>query len=79
MWHGSLEGDAFRRAWLAEVASLLGRADFTAGPVSFSAARERRIDELADAVEEHLDMETVVRLVEQGAPADLPVVTGGLA
>jgi adenosylcobyric acid synthase len=78
MWHGSLEGDAFRRAWLAEVAASLGRG-YEPADVSFPAARERRIDDLADAVEEHLDLDAVVRLVERGAPAELPVVRGGLA
>ena len=79
MWHGSLEGDALRRAWLAEAAALVGRQDFTPGTASFGAARERRIDDLADAVEEHLDLEAVVSLLEHGAPRDLPVVRGGLA
>ncbi|MET9023298.1 cobyric acid synthase [Actinopolymorpha sp. NPDC004070] len=78
MWHGSLEGDAFRRAWLGEVASTLG-LDVALGEVSFAAARERRIDDLADAVEEHLDLDAVVRLVEDGSPANLPVVKGSLA
>jgi adenosylcobyric acid synthase len=79
MWHGSLEGDALRRAWVTEAAALLGRPGFRPGAVSFPAAREQRIDALADAVEEHLDMDAVLRLVEQGAPAGLPLVTGGLA
>ncbi|WP_092655024.1 cobyric acid synthase [Actinopolymorpha singaporensis] len=77
MWHGSLEGDAFRRAWLGEVASLVGLS-IEPGQVSFAAARERRIDDLADAVEEHLDLEAIVRLVETGPPANLPVVKGSL-
>lgn len=79
MWHGTLEGDAFRRAWLGEAAALLGRPAPEDGGTSFPSAREQRIDALADAVESHLDMEVVVRLVERGAPSDLPVVRGGLA
>ncbi len=47
MWHGSLEGDAFRTAFLAEVARLRGLPWRPSG-VSFPAARERRIDLLAD-------------------------------
>jgi adenosylcobyric acid synthase len=78
MWHGSLEGDALRRAWVTEAAAVRGWSEFRPGEVSFPAAREKRIDALADAVEEHLDMETVVRLAEKGAPAGLPVVTAGL-
>jgi adenosylcobyric acid synthase len=79
MWHGSLEGDAFRRAWLLEAAALAGREPFRPGTATFSAARERRIDDLADAVEEHLDLDAILDLVEHGAPPSLPLVAGGLA
>ena len=78
MWHGCLEGDAFRGAWLRLAADLAGRAGIEAGGVSFAAARERRIDTLADALEEHLDLDAVLRLVEHGAPPDLEPVRGGL-
>ena len=78
MWHGCLEGDAFRTAWLQLVAGLAGREGVDVGGVSFADAREHRIDVLADAVEEHLDLDAVLRLVEHGAPPDLPVVRGGL-
>ena len=57
MWHGSLEGDELRRAWLAEVAAGAGVTSFDAGTVSFAAQREAQIDALADAVEEHLDLD----------------------
>jgi adenosylcobyric acid synthase len=79
LWHGSLESDAFRRAWLREVAGLLGRDGLTVGSVGFAAARESRIERLADAVEEHLDVEHLLLLAREGAPAGLPVVPGGLA
>jgi adenosylcobyric acid synthase len=78
MWHGSLEGDAFRRAWLREVAGLRGRDGFRAGDVSFPAAREARLETLADAVEQHLDVDAVLGLVENGPPAGLVPVRGGL-
>jgi adenosylcobyric acid synthase len=61
MWHGSLEGDVFRRAWLQEVAGLLGR-DLTPGSHSFADLREARLETLADAVEEHLDVEALLAL-----------------
>jgi adenosylcobyric acid synthase len=32
------------------------------------------LDSLADAVEEHLDTATLLRLADHGAPADLPFV-----
>ncbi|MGH3308952.1 MAG: cobyric acid synthase, partial [Nocardioides sp.] len=63
MWHGCLEGDAFRGAWLRLAAHLVGRSGIGTGMVSFAAARELRIDALADALEEHLDLDTVLRLV----------------
>ena len=61
IWHGTLEGDAFRRAWLAEVAAAAGsgwRAD-TSAP-SFAALREGMIQALADAVTEHLDLDRML-------------------
>jgi adenosylcobyric acid synthase len=77
MWHGCFEGDAFRSAWLRLAADLVGRPGPETGTVSFAAAREARIDAIADALEEHLDLDTVLRLVEHGPP-DLPPVRGGL-
>jgi adenosylcobyric acid synthase len=78
MWHGSLEGDELRRAWLREVSGLVGVPTFEPGTVGFAAAREARIDALADAVEEHVDVAAVLDLVSSGAPP-LPLVRGGLA
>ncbi len=78
MWHGCLEGDAFRGAWLRLAADLVGRSGIGTGTVSFVTARESRIDALADALEENLDLDAVLRLVEHGAPPDLPLVRGGL-
>ncbi len=73
-WHGTLESDAFRRAFLTEVAALAGR-DFTVAPdTSFAAARQARLDTLADLVTGHLDTGAVSQLIEYGAPAGLPVV-----
>jgi adenosylcobyric acid synthase len=75
VWHGLLEDDAFRRAFLAEVADAAGRRRFRVAPdTSFAALRERRLDRLADAVEECVDTRAVLDLVERGAPAGLPVV-----
>ncbi|GGO68300.1 cobyric acid synthase [Nocardioides deserti] len=72
MWHGSLEGDAFRAAFLAEVAGL-ARSE-----VSFPAARERRLELLADLVEEHLDVGALLALARSGPPPDLPTLELGL-
>ena len=78
MWHGCLEGDAFRTAWLQLVAGVTGIDGFRAGEVSFAAAREARIDAIADAIEEHLDLAAILGLVERGPTPDLPSVRGGL-
>ncbi|MFC5750691.1 cobyric acid synthase [Actinomadura rugatobispora] len=76
-WHGALENDGFRRAFLADVARGAGR-DFTPAPdVSFQALREETLDALGDLVEEHLDTAAIWRLIEHGAPAGLPVLPPG--
>ncbi|MEU5881261.1 cobyric acid synthase [Spirillospora sp. NPDC047279] len=76
-WHGAMENDGFRRAFLRDVAAVAGR-DFTPAPdVSFGAIREATLDALGDLVEEHLDTDAVWRLIEHGAPAGLPVVAPG--
>ncbi|RAY11851.1 cobyric acid synthase CobQ [Actinomadura craniellae] len=76
-WHGALENDGFRRAFLREVAAAAGR-DFTPAPdVSFAALREARLDALGDLVERHLDTAAVERLIERGAPDGMPVVPPG--
>lgn len=72
MWHGSLEDDAFRAAFLAEV------VDLPRSGVSFPAARERRLELLADLVEEHLDVDALLALARGGAPAGLPTLELGL-
>ena len=61
MWHGTLENDAFRRAWLTEIAAGAGigwRPQPDAPP--FGARRETMITIMADAVEEHLDLDTLL-------------------
>jgi adenosylcobyric acid synthase len=67
-WHGALEDDEFRRAFLAEVAAEAGR-DFEPGPgVEFAKIREARLDLLGDLVTEHLDTDALARLIENGPP-----------
>lgn len=65
IWHATLENDGFRRAWLAEVATAAGsswRADASAPP--FAARRETMIDRLADAVNDHLDLDALLALAD---------------
>ncbi|MEO6605500.1 MAG: cobyric acid synthase [Aeromicrobium sp.] len=73
MWHGVLESDQFRRAFLAEVASLAGRSPGTS-EVSFGAAREARLELLGDLVEQHLDVDALLELAISGAPSGLRVL-----
>lgn len=76
--HGAFENDGFRRAWLVEAAAQAG-VDWrpVPGATGFAAAREAMIDSLADAVGEHLDTDRLLRLIERGAPPDLPFVPPG--
>ena len=63
-WHGALENDAFRRAFLTEVASQAGvrwQADPSAQ--GFAAFRESMLDRLADAIDENLDTAMLLGLV----------------
>ena len=63
IWHGTLESDGFRRAFLARVAQASG-STWTAQHAApgFAARRTAMIDILADAVEEHLDVEALLDL-----------------
>ena len=65
--HGLLEDDAERAALLVALAARRGKRFVPAG-VSFAAARTARFDALADAVETHLDLAALERLVEEGRP-----------
>jgi adenosylcobyric acid synthase len=70
MVHGLLEDDEHRAAYLA-------RALGVASSASFPAARAARIDRLADLVEQHLDVDALLALARDGAPAGLPVLPPG--
>jgi adenosylcobyric acid synthase len=77
-WHGIFDNDAFRRAFLRDLAARTGK-DFTPAPdVSFRRVREQRYDVLADMVEQHLDTGALLRLISDGAPPSLPTVASTL-
>ncbi len=76
MWHGSLESDGFRSALLTEVARMTGHV-WTPSGVSFAAARERRMELLADLVEEHLDLAAITALATDGPSAASPLLPPG--
>ncbi|TDD38980.1 cobyric acid synthase [Nonomuraea terrae] len=75
-WHGALENDGFRRAFLTDVAERAGRAFVPAPGTDFARLREERLDALGDLVERHLDTEALLRLIEHGPP-ELPVLPPG--
>jgi len=77
-WHGVMESDGFRRSFLRWVAEARG-LDWTPGESSFAAAREARLEKLGDLICENVDREALMRLIEDGAPTDLPVLGGHLS
>ena len=77
-WHGVLESDGFRRALLAWVSDERG-LDWRPGGESFAAAREAQLERLGDLVCEHVDREALLRLIDDGPPLGLPVVSGQLS
>jgi len=71
-WHGVLENDEFRRAFLAEVAVRAGR-DFAPAPgTHFAALRQARLDVLGDLVAGHLDTTALTSLIAGGPPPGMP-------
>ncbi len=61
MWHGAFESDGFRRAWLTEIARHAG-SDWSPEPHApgFGERRERMLDTLAAAVEQHVDIDALL-------------------
>jgi adenosylcobyric acid synthase len=64
--HGLFEPDAFRTAFLQAVADRRAKRWVPSG-VSFAVARQAQIDRLADACEEHLDLEALWSMAAEGA------------
>ena len=73
-WHGVLESDGFRRAFLAWVAAVRS-LDWTPGEESFAAARETQLEKLGDLIAENIDREAMMRTIDEGPPPGLPVVS----
>jgi adenosylcobyric acid synthase len=79
MWHGAFENDAFRRVWLTEAAAQAGVSWSPApGAPTFTSLRESMLDNLADAIDEHLDTAALLHLIASGPPATLPFVPPGM-
>jgi len=77
-WHGALENDDFRRAFLTEVAALAGRDFIPAPDTDFAALREARLDALGDLVAGHLDTAALTALISGGPVPGLPAVMASL-
>ena len=76
-WHGVLENDDFRRAFLHEVAAVTASSYRPDPTTSFAQVRQRRFDVLADLVADHLDVAAVRALIEHGPPSGLPFIAPG--
>jgi adenosylcobyric acid synthase len=77
-WHGALENNDFRRAFLTEVAVMTGR-DFRPAPgTDFAAVREARLDALGDLVAGYLDTAALSTLISAGPVPGLPAVMASL-
>lgn len=76
-WHGVLDNDDVRRSWLVEVAAAAGRSGFVVtDDVDVGARRDAQLDLMADLLTSHLDVDAVLTLLEDGAPARPDIVTG---
>jgi adenosylcobyric acid synthase len=71
-WHGVLDNDDFRRAWLTRVAAAAGRAGFVvADDVDVAARRDAQLDVTAELLASHLDLDAVLDLLN-GPPPKRP-------
>lgn len=72
---GVLENDDLRHELLAWVADRAGLDRPAAGP-SWADAREARIDRIADALETHLDLDALHRIIGEASPVVRPEPAG---
>jgi adenosylcobyric acid synthase len=77
-WHGLLDNDGFRRAWLTRVADAAGRSGFVVAPdTDVAARRDAQLDAIADLLASHLDVGAVLGLLD-GPPPRRPIISFGL-
>ena len=77
-WHGLLDNDDFRRAWLARAAEAAGRTGFRVAPdTSVASRRDSQLDLMADLLHAHLDVDAVLALLD-GPPRHAPVISTGV-
>lgn len=72
-WHGLLDNDDFRRAWLTGVADAAGRSGFALADTNVAARRDAQLDAIADLLAAHLDVDAVLELLD-GPPPRRPHV-----
>src|SRR5205085_1416965 len=64
-WHGLLDNDDFRRAWLTRVADAAGRGGFVVCPdTDVAARRDAQLDLIAGLLASHLDVDAVLGLLD---------------
>ncbi|MBW3574517.1 MAG: cobyric acid synthase [Actinobacteria bacterium] len=63
--HGLFEEDGFRSAFLGHVADRAGK-HYEPDGVAFAAVRQSRFDRLADSLEDHLDLDRLFAVIEDG-------------
>ena len=69
-WHGLLDNDDFRRAWLTRVAAAAGRTGFVvADDTNVAGRRDAQLDLAAELLASHLDIDAVLGLLDGPPPA----------
>ncbi|HLN43906.1 MAG TPA: cobyric acid synthase [Acidimicrobiales bacterium] len=63
-WHGLFENDGFRRSFLTETALRAGRAFAVCPDTNFGAIRETRFEKLANMVADHMDTDSILRIID---------------
>ena len=76
-WHGLLDNDDFRRAWLTAVANAAGRSGFVVADTNVAARRDAQLDLIAELLASHLDVDAVLGLLD-GPPPRRPHVASEL-
>lgn len=71
-WHGLLDNDDVRRAWLAEVAP---PGFVVADDVDVGARRDAQLDTMADLLGGHVDVDALLSLLEDGPPPRPTIVS----
>ncbi|MGZ4512939.1 MAG: cobyric acid synthase, partial [Mycobacterium sp.] len=76
-WHGLLDNDDFRRAWLTRVAAAAGRGGFVVADTNVAARRDAQLDVIADLLASPLDVDAVLGLLD-GPPPRRPHIASRL-